>query len=145
LTVCAICKEDLLENENFCTSCGASISQIKKSENSTNKLNESTQKGVLVLPDNSKIMIDESHRLVGRVDLRKFSNNDPSAISRGHFTVYAENGKYYLHDGTTNVQEKSSGNHTYLNGEDITKKGRTEITDNSSIQVSDVLINFKFE
>jgi len=101
--------------------------------------------GNLVFPDDSKIKIDESQRLVGRADLLKFSNDDSKLISRGHFTVYEENEKYYIIDGNTIVQDKPSAHHTFLNDEDITDQGKVEFSDGDIIKVSEVQIRFKVE
>lgn len=147
---CSVCKNQIDETENFCTQCGASVSQTITTNSDVTaqvqteaKPNKSTsKKGKLVLPDDSEIEIDQSQRLVGRADLKRYSQ-DPSLISRGHFTVYEENGKYYIMDGKTVVQDKESKNHTYINEEDITGKKNFELTEGVVIQVSDVKISFK--
>ena len=118
-------------------------SQSKKVE--TTKTSDGSNTGNLVLPDGSKIEIDKSQRLVGRVDLAQFSDDDSENISRGHFTVFEDNGTYYIQDGSTNVQEKPSKNHTFKNEEDITDKGRVQLSDDDIIKVSTVEINFKLE
>jgi len=109
------------------------------------KTSDTSKTGNLLFPDDYKIEIDESQRLVGRADLIKFSDADPKLISRGHFTVYEENAAYYLNDGNTNVQEKPSTHHTFLNEEDITGKGKVELSDGDIIKVSEVQITFKLE
>jgi len=109
------------------------------------EVSNTSKTGKLVFPDDSKIEIDESQRLVGRADLIKFSNEDPKLISRGHFTIYEKNAKYYINDGNTIVQEKPSTHHTFLNEEDITDKGKVELSDGDIIKVSEVEISFKFE
>jgi len=121
----------------------APSSQSKKVE--TTKTSDVTNIGNLVLPDGSKIEIDKSQRLVGRVDLAQFSDDDSENISRGHFTVFEDSGTYYIQDGSTNVQEKPSKNHTFKNEEDITDKGRVQLSDDDIIKVSTVEINFKLE
>ena len=149
---CSVCKNQIDETENFCTECGASVSQTITSSSDVmtqvqteNKPSESTsKKGKLVFPDNSKIEIDQSQRLVGRADLKRFSQ-DPNLISRGHFTVYEENSKYYIRDGNTIVQDKESKSHTFLNDKDITGKERLELKNEDIIEVSDVKISFKLE
>ena len=109
------------------------------------KPSDTSKTGNLLFPDDYKIEIDESQRLVGRADLIKFSDADPKLISRGHFTVYEENSVYYLNDGSTNVQEKPSTHHTFLNEEDITGKGKVELSDGDIIKVSEIQITFKLE
>ena len=124
-------------------------SQSKKVETAKTSDEPKTSDGMnignLVLPDGSKIEIDKSQRLVGRVDLAQFSDDDSENISRGHFTVFEDNGTYYIQDGSTNVQEKPSKNHTFKNEEDITDKGRVQLSDDDIIKVSTVEINFKLE
>ena len=124
-------------------------SQSKKVETAKTSDEPKTSDGMnignLVLPDGSKIEIDKSQRLVGRVDLAQFSDDDSENISRGHFTVFEDSGIYYIQDGSTNVQEKPSKNHTFKNEEDITDKGRVQLSDDDIIKVSTVEINFKLE
>ncbi len=75
--------------------------------------------------------------------MKNFLDSDSNNISRGHFTVFEESDKYYLEDGSTNVQYKASEKHTILNEEDITGKGKIELNDGDTIKVSDVEIHFK--
>lgn len=172
LTICAYCESDVSEGDAFCTVCGKLVAGNSKKENSkkvdstkkpsqtlekvstpssqskkveTTKTSDGPNTGNLVLPDGSKIEIDKSQRLVGRVDLAQFSDDDSENISRGHFTVFEDNGTYYIQDGSTNVQEKPSKNHTFKNEEDITDKGRVQLSDDDIIKVSTVEINFKLE
>ena len=167
LTICAYCESDVAEDDAFCTVCGKLAAGDSKKEESkkiepkkeekvstpssqskkveTTKTSDEPKTGNLVLPDGSKIEIDKSQRLVGRVDLAQFSDDDSENISRGHFTVFEDNGTYYIQDGSTNVQEKPSKNHTFKNEEDITDKGRVQLSDDDIIKVSTVEINFKLE
>lgn len=167
LTICAYCESDVSEGDEFCTVCGKRAAGDSKKVDSKKKSSETLEKvstpssqskkvettktsdepktGNLVLPDGSKIEIDKSQRLVGRVDLAQFSDDDSENISRGHFTVFEDNGTYYIQDGSTNVQEKPSKNHTFKNEEDITDKGRVQLSDDDIIKVSTVEINFKLE
>jgi len=168
---CEICKKDLVPNDPFCTFCGspvpgtatqsatptsnASTQSVTTTSNASvqstptsNEVKDTTgtsQIGNLLLSDDSKIIIDDSQKLVGRVDLKEFSNDDLNLISRGHFTVYRKNAKFYINDGSTNVQEKPSEHHTLLNDTDITNNGPTELSDGDIIKISDVQINFKLE
>ena len=152
MIICSNCNQEINEEESFCTECGNLLSETTDSKEiptndqitEKNELDEpSLKKGKLVFPDDSEIEIDESQRLLGRADLRNFLDSDPKDISRGHFTVFEEYGKYYLEDGSTNVQYKASEKHTILNEEDITGKGKIELNDGDTIQVSDVAIHFK--
>ncbi len=98
---------------------------------------------VLKLPDNSVIQIESTPKLIGRAELltylRSVQNLDPMIVSRQHFTINQENGKYVIEDGKTTVQEKSSANHTYLNGVDITEKGQKELKNGDVIDVANTV------
>ncbi|MGH9021448.1 MAG: zinc-ribbon domain-containing protein [Acidimicrobiales bacterium] len=149
MTQCAVCNEKIQDGDVFCISCGTPIQtpstpdkNLAKEENET-KSTSSTKKGRLVFPDSSVIEIDSSHRLVGRANLGKYSQKGLDLISRGQFTVYLENEKYYLKDGRTNVQNKPSVTHTVLNEVDITGKEKSLLKDGDEIQISDVKILFK--
>ena len=152
MITCSNCNEVIDEKESFCTQCGHLLSETIDSEEiptieqnvETNGSPEpSLKKGKLVFPDDTEMEIDESQRLVGRVDLKLFLDKDSTDISRGHFTVFEENDKYYLEDGSTNVQYKASEKHTILNDDDITGKGKIELNDDDLIKVSDIVIHFK--
>ena len=158
MIICSNCNEEINEEESFCTECGFRISEATNNEvTPTNEeiptddqnaeQSESPEptlkKGRLVFPDDSEIEIDESQRLLGRADLKNFLDSDSNNISRSHFTVFEESDKYYLEDGSTNVQYKASEKHTILNEEDITGKGKIELNDGDTIKVSDVAIHFK--
>ena len=97
----------------------------------------------LVLPDNSLIPIGTVPQIVGRTELlnylRTLQNVDPAIVSRQHFTIFQENGKYCINDGKTTVQEKPSANHTYLNGVDITDKGQKDLKNGDVIDVANTV------
>jgi len=155
MVICETCNIEINNDNSFCTQCGNLISQttnkeesplvIEKSKKKNESKESSSKKGKLVLPDDSEIEIDESQRLVGRADLKKFLESNPDDISRGHFTVYEEDNKYFLEDGSTNVQYKPSSQHTILNDEDITGKGRKELKDGNTIKISDLVFYFKMD
>ena len=164
MVICTVCNIENKTEDSFCTQCGNVISQTTNKEENpvVNENSEessvviensgenesqesSSKKGKLVFPDDSEIEIDESQRLVGRADLKKFLDSDSNDISRGHFTVYEEDNKYFLEDGSTNVQYKPSAEHTILNDEDITEKGRKELKDGSTIKISELVIHFKMD
>jgi len=168
VTKCIKCGEEIIVDDTFCTICGTPQTPPAlppdeqptpeqptpeqepptlqdTPQNNVVELSKTSKTGKLVFPDDSKIEIDESQRLVGRADLIKFSNDDAKLISRGHFTVYEKNAKYYINDGNTIVQEKPSIHHTILNEEDITDKGKVELSDGDIIKVSEVEISFKLE
>jgi len=103
---------------------------------------------VLELPNNTTIQIDAQATVLGRNELLSYLSSlqgvDPMTVSRQHFTILQENGKYYVEDGDTIVQDKPSTNHTYLNGEDITGKGKREIINGTVIDLANtVKLTFK--
>jgi len=149
MTQCTFCNENVQDGgDAFCISCGTPIqtpstpNNLSEKDKNENKIVSCMQKGRLVFPDSFTMEIDSSHRLIGRVNLGKFSK-DPTLISRGQFTVYMENEQYYLEDGRTNVQDKPSVNHTILNGSDVVGKEKSLLNDGDIIQTSDVKILFK--
>ncbi len=148
MAICIMCNSSVDDGDAFCVSCGATLSQPLTSNPNDTKLDEpqkltNLNGARLVLPDSSEIQIDKSQRLIGRTDLIKFSQQEPSLISRGHFTIYEHNGKYYIQDGKTKVQDKESKNHTLLNSKDISGKERFELNNTDIIEVSDVKISVK--
>ena len=100
------------------------------------------------MPDNSEIVIDAEAKVVGRVELLNYLNSsavDPNIVSRKHFSILYENEKYHIEDGTTIVQEKPSSNHTFINGEDITGKGKRELTDGTVIDIAEGKLKLTFK
>ena len=69
----------------------------------------------------------------------KSRNEDPLQVSRKQFTISKESDSYYIEDGITSVQDKASGNHTTLNGKDITDQGKHELNDGDTIGIATVL------
>jgi len=55
------------------------------------------------------------------------------------FTISKESDSYYIEDGKTSVQDNPSGNHTTVNGKDITGKGKVELNDGDTIGLATVL------
>lgn len=143
MPTCPTCHQVVSDEENFCTACGSIINQDTSDKGTQDNSEIENYKPSLIFPDQSEIEIDESHRLIGRADLEKFSKLDPLKISRGHFTVYVENGKCFVEDGLTKVQRKPSQEHTFLNNEDITGTLKKELTKNAVLKVSDVEIKVK--
>ena len=88
------------------------------------------------------IYFEFNQKAIGRMDLSEYlksQNIDQLQISRKQFTFYTENEKYYIVDDTTSVQEKPSGNHTTVNGKDITGQGSIELHSNDNICMSTVV------
>ena len=97
----------------------------------------------LELPNNTTIQIDAAAKVLGRNELLSYLSSlqgvDPMVVSRQHFTILQENDKYYIEDGDTIVQDKASTNHTYLNGEDITGKGKRELSNGTVIDIANTV------
>ena len=92
--------------------------------------------------DEQVIYIEDNPKTVGRSDvsaLLKEQNKDPLQVSRKQFTIFKESDSYYIEDGKTSVQDNPSGNHTTVNGKDITGKGKVELNDGDIIGISTVL------
>ena len=88
------------------------------------------------------IYFESEQKTVGRMDVSEYlksQNIDPLQVSRKQFTFYIEDEKYYIIDGATSVQEKPSGNHTTVNGKDITEQGAIELNSEDKIGMSTVL------
>lgn len=146
------------DNTRFCMSCGSDLNEPELSQNNKtnepnvgssqikNEINDDTilveKIGKLILPDKTFFVIDNSQKLVGRSNLKQFTENDLELISRSHFTIYKKNEKYFIKDGVTNVQNKSSKHHTFLNDEKLTEV-ECEIKNNDKILVSDVEMLFE--
>lgn len=99
--------------------------------------------GILVLPDNSEIEIDQSRRLVGRADLIKFTKNDPNEIARRHFAVFKQDDKYWFENIATNITDKTTQYHTYFNNKQVLDKEKIVLSDNDSIKISDVELKIR--
>jgi len=97
----------------------------------------------LELPNNTTIQIDAAAKVLGRNEMLSYLSSlqgvDPMVVSRQHFTILQENDKYYIEDGNTIVQDKASTNHTYLNGEDITGKGKRELSNGTVIDLANTV------
>ena len=98
------------------------------------------QRSWFILPDNSKIAIENSVKVIGRSDLEKvFSPDNLKYVSRRHFIINSEGGKYYIED-------LNSANGTKVNGIDIKGKGKQEIKDGDKIDLANtVVLTFRVE
>ena len=88
------------------------------------------------------IYFEDNPKTVGRADvseLLKSRGNDPLQVSRKQFTISKESDTYYIEDGKTSVQDNPSGNHTTVNGKDITGQGKVELNDGDTIGLATVL------
>ena len=67
-----------------------------------------------------------------------FLRKNKEAVSRRHAVIERINGTYYLMD-------KSSTNHTYLNGEMLDAENSYVLSDHDSIQIADEEFTFYFD
>jgi hypothetical protein len=83
----------------------------------------------LIMPDNSEIPVTETRRPFGRTDFdRMIPPVSANIISRQHFWVKGEFGKYYIED-------TGSSNGTRLNGVEIKGRGLQEIRNGDRIDL----------
>jgi uncharacterized Zn finger protein (UPF0148 family) len=118
--------------------------EVSESVEETN--DNSEPRGAIWVPSSNggeqPIHFEFEQKTIGRMDISEYlksQNIDPLQVSRKQFTFYIEDGKYYIVDGTTSVQEKPSGNHTTVNGKDITEQGAIELNSGDKISMSTVL------
>ncbi|MFW5898750.1 MAG: FHA domain-containing protein, partial [Candidatus Saliniplasma sp.] len=85
----------------------------------------------LVLPGGKTKSISRQHQWFGREDFMSIvPRQDFDYVSRDHFKITQESGRYYIED-------QNSTNGTTLNGVDITGQGKREIHDGDKICVAD--------
>jgi molybdopterin converting factor small subunit len=154
MKICPVCNEkENDDDERFCTSCGLELTKSKNRPLPTTADSQSKDieiesnsdfktYGKLLLSDDYVLSIDNSQRLVGRTDLKKYTKKDQNLISRSHFTVYKKDKKYFIRDGVTNVQNRPSENHTMVNDKKLSENEH-ELKDGDKILVSDVIIIFE--
>ena len=154
MKICPVCNEkENDDDERFCTSCGLELTKSKNRPLPTTADSQSKDieiesnsdfktYGKLLLSDDYVLSIDNSQRLVGRTDLKKYTKKDQNLISRSHFTVYKKDKKYFIRDGVTNVQNRPSENHTIVNDKKLSENEH-ELKDGDKILVSDVIIIFE--
>tara|TARA_Y100001936_G_scaffold142089_1_gene138588 strand:- start:2273 stop:2698 length:426 start_codon:yes stop_codon:yes gene_type:complete len=139
MITCQSCKSENSDEEKFCLNCGDKFSDdMTKTEMIVpNK----DKVGKLVFPNDESYEIDNSQRLIGRADLQRFTKEDPTLISRSHFTIYRTEEKFIIKDGNTNVQNKPSKQGLLINGE---KPETTEIIlkNGDKILISDIELSF---
>ena len=154
MKICPVCNEkENNDDERFCTACGLELTKSKNRPLPTTADSQSKDieiesnsdfktYGKLLLSDDYVLSIDNSQRLVGRTDLKKYTKKDQNLISRSHFTVYKKDKKYFIRDGVTNVQNRPSENHTMVNDKKLSENEH-ELKDGDKILVSDVIIIFE--
>ena len=153
---CPLCSTERVVGETYCANskCGYEFGETTKPEQQIKPKDTALQTdeewlkehkestGKLIFPDKTPVSIDNSQRLVGRADLKKYTNKDPMLISRSHFTIYKKNETYFIKDGVTNVQDKPSENNTLVNGKKLAEDER-KLENNDKILVSDIEMTFE--
>ena len=103
-------------------------------------VNES--QGILVLPGGKEIPVKDNPITVGRNDVSEYVEfkigKNPNEVSSQQFTIWRENGHYFIEDRITSVQNKPSTNHTKVNGEDITGQLKKELHDGDKIEFAHI-------
>lgn len=96
------------------------------------KLPISAHRAKLILPGNREITLKTPVSNIGRNELAATgTSHNLDFVSRKHFTITFENGKYYIED-------QDSKNGTRLNGLEIRGRGRYELNDGDIIDVAGV-------
>jgi hypothetical protein len=121
--------------------------ESSESEVNASEVNASGEiRGAIWIPsatgDEQPNYFESEQKIIGRMDVSEYlksKNIDQLQVSRKQFTFYSQNGKYYIVDGKTSIQEKPSGNHTTVNGKDITEQGPIELHSEDKIGMSTVL------
>jgi len=162
MVTCPICSFSENPSDSvYCTECGGKLAEApepaqpepqqvappqpepQQVEPPQSEPQQQTTGGVLKLPDNSDIQIEDSPKTVGRIELLDYLKTlqgiDPMVISRQHFTISRDKDTYYVEDGKTAVQDKPSANHTFLNGVDITEKGQQELKNDDVIDLANTV------
>jgi pSer/pThr/pTyr-binding forkhead associated (FHA) protein len=123
----------------FCYYCGSPLFDWQRTAHQPlTPPASSPVRASLKLPDNREISLDVQAQWIGRDDLNGIvSENGMNYISRRHFVISLENGRYY-------VEDQESANGTRLNGTEIKGKGKFELNGGDLIEVADVVaLGFK--
>ena len=116
--------------------------QTPEQQTPSAQLIDTVPQGILYIQDTTNssnefpIHFDENPKIIGRSDISEFvkdQNLDPLQVSRQQCTIFKEGDDYYIEDGITSVQDKPSGNHTSVNGQDISEKGKIKLNDQDKI------------
>jgi hypothetical protein len=96
-----------------------------------------TARAKIALPNGIDIPLFDNSRVIGRADLARLLNLDNLAlISRRHFEIKSDDGKFYIED-------LGSANGTRLNGDDISGDGLVSLDDDDTIEPAGA-ISLKF-
>jgi hypothetical protein len=143
---CPNCKSMNTPDSAFCEKCGASLSAapqpspVPAPAPAPGLIPPAVKAGgVLVLPDSTELPVT-AKKVIGRVDLAKYASPaEVGWISRQHFTIFEENGVFY-------IQDDKSTNGTKLDGIEIKQQGKQQVKDGSEILVGDaVKLKFKMK
>lgn len=125
---CTMCGTENSQGNEFCDSCGAKLSAIPAA--SPILVAPITR---LILPQGDEIKVDSYPRAMGRADFVRVNKSE--YVSRKHFELSIENGKYYLAD-------TNSTNGTKINNNTVTTK--TELKDGDVIELGGAIsVTFK--
>ena len=107
--------------------------------------------GILVLPGGKEIPVKDNPITVGRNDVSEYVEfkigKNPNEVSSQQFTIWRENGHYFIEDRQTSVQTKQSMNGTKVNGENISGQVSKELHDSDKIEfacISECVATFQF-
>ena len=106
---------------------------------------DNTKGGYIILPVyhtglDGKKFFEDNPITFGRSDTAGFFEHaeDNTKVSRKQFTMFKESDGYYIEDGVTSVQDKPSGNHTTVNGKDITGQGKIKLNAGDEIGIPSI-------
>lgn len=133
-TECPSCKHVNPADSTFCEQCGADLAAQPPTPAPVPAPVPAAPgfEGILVLPDGKELLIG-TKKTLGRVDLAKYASPaEASWVSRQHFSIFIENGTFY-------IQDDGSTNGTKLNGTEIRNQGKQPLKDGDEILVADVV------
>ena len=106
---------------------------------------DNTKGGYINLPVwhtglDGKKFFEDNPITFGRSDTADFFEHaeDNTKVSRKQFTMFKESDGYYIEDGVTSVQDRPSGNHTTVNGKDITGQGKIKLNAGDEIGIPSI-------
>jgi len=150
---CKECGHENPPNSNWCEECGAQIAPAptppppppEQRPDVTPPPPEtpapSARIAYVLTFKNGSFDVSDQIRVFGREDfLNYLSDSEYQYISKRHFTISTENGRFFIQDGCEEGGSwKNSTNGTKLNGEPIRSAERKELKDNDKIQVADTV------
>ena len=128
-----------------------SESELSQSNYSAKVVDAKERNGILVLTGGKEILVEDNQKTVGRNDVSEFMElnavDNPRKVSSQQFTIWRENGHYFIEDRQTSVQTKQSMNGTKVNGENISGQVSKELHDSDKIEfacISECVATFQF-